>query len=189
MEYSLNVLQAFFRWLYLKNPLHKSPIHLSSVYFFTWNLTLIMPLPISITQKNRAGLSFSGFTRNPLGHIWLPLLNNYGSYTIDRFLQWWDRLSHSKTVLFTMNPKSISYLWNNSQYYLMSRRNFFRLTLSLPNVKKKKFKTNNSDSDFQSWTWRPEGPTIYVTIYWKFPQWAACGTPSVAAEHVYKASY
>ena len=35
--------------------------------------------------------------RELAGHIWIPLLNNL-QVLFDRFLQWWDRLSHPKTV-------------------------------------------------------------------------------------------
>ena len=35
----------------------------------------------------------------------------------------------------------------------------------------------------------PQTPTINVNKYWKFPSVALHGTPAIAAQHAYKASY
>ena len=39
------------------------------------------------------------------------LLSNSLQVLLDRFVQWWERWSNPKTVVFTINPKYILYLF------------------------------------------------------------------------------
>ena len=71
----------------------------------------------------------------------------------------------------------------------MSRRNFFRLTLSLLNVKKSFFENQKIGLRFsivdQNATDAPQFKSLDITKSVNEPR----GTPAVAAEHAYKPSY
>ena len=70
----------------------------------------------------------------------------------DRFLQWWDRLSHPKTVLFTINPKSVLFQFFKEKCQIWTQ--LFPVDYKSPRCFKKQDmgKTKKNEPDLKWWT-------------------------------------